>query len=379
MSQERIGIVEFLNMALAVSAILYARRQFTDAQQHKTQLKTIAETLRTETSNLEGVITKLRTSVDEVHSHSKRIKEAVFTSPPDGFATDFCKWATLIHTYLVRSLPRTTDPTVTKEKLEALIQRMLVAVAGLAGSYDVGRDARYAANIMIFVPRAKTAPYFGDFSDDQIRQFLHDDYALERLHGILLLATGLSAVANSDGGPDEDLEQIIFGIPATYQKGDRWTIPPGAPKTFVKWNREPDSLLIEAASGTDDIRHYFQLLNSTHLGDEEFEIDPAVILKLLRYYRETRPGQRVVSFQSYPLIDSSSAGNAFGVLNIHCDKEVFLGGPGEITPIEARKRHDTFASFIAPIVFEISNVVKLWTTAAHDTTAEGPQSELRKP
>lgn len=294
------------------------------------------------------------TSINAIQAAANNIRDAVLHFPPRNFIRDFSRHVTNIRTRLLAG-----QQTSERAKLEETIRVLLGAVVSLAYGYDP-RRARYAANVMIFIPRERDMPpYFEKIKEESIRHFLPEHYDLKYLQGLLLLPPTLSAVVQAHGDEVQDNieREVIFGIPQDFMKGDRWTVLPGAPVAFVKWNldREKDTANIRDAShGLDDIRQLRAIVYKTEA--PEYYIDPSVIDEIEKYYRDSDEGQRVRSFQSYPLVDVDKSRKAFGILNVHCDQPVLLGGP----PQEAYLRQETFAGVISPLVFDIAAVVKRW-------------------
>jgi hypothetical protein len=224
---------------------------------------------------------------------------------------------------------------------------------------------------MIFVQRRKAAPYFPKLKEEDVRQFLPEDIGLEFLDGVLVLDTALSSVASDSvdmTAPDPEIQQLFFGIRTHYHHESRWTVLPGAPMAFVRWNdailtssNKPEFSKLElrkAVQGVDDVRNLKELI-ANGLAGEQFEIDDCILEQVKQVY--DKKDHKVVSFLSFPLIEVEGSPVAFGVLNVHCDRKFFLG---EVSPEEARRRQQTFAGLVTPMVFDIGGAVKMWWVTA---------------
>jgi hypothetical protein len=285
-------------------------------------------------------------------------KEAVQTLPPAGFVGLFNRITTQIR---FRALPAAVE-----KKLEERIRTLLGMAANLAKAYDDRRDARYAANVMVFVQRKKEAPYF-NLPEEKVRQFLPEDFGLEFLDGVLLLDPALSSAASEGddkGQQDSSIEQVVFGIRSHSLHDVRWTVLPGAPMAFIKWNHEVAKIsadqnhlrleLRQAVQGIDDLRKLKDLIENGIAG-EQFDLENHVLEEIEKFYN--KEGQKVRSFLAFPLVEGDGTLAAFGVLNIHCDMPIFLG---EVSPLEAKRRQQTFAGIVTPLVFDIASAVKQW-------------------
>jgi hypothetical protein len=216
---------------------------------------------------------------------------------------------------------------------------------------------------MVFIPSHDADPYFNleKFSKEDIRRFLIKQYDLSFLEGILFLPADLTAVAVPPGTADRKAkkprENFIFGIPKAYKEGEQWTVLPGAPLAYVKWNSisrySASPELRGAVQGMDNIANFGKLVKEG-IGTDAFLIHKEVVAAIDRYHKSER-GKNVTSFQAFPLVHTDGTQTAFGVLNIHCDQPVFLGETpaGETSAVvTSRKRQQTFAAVITPIVFE---------------------------
>jgi hypothetical protein len=366
---------ENLSALLAVAALVFAGRQFLDAREHKKAIKEVVGSLQEAEAefqkNIAGVAVAVGTvqqEADKLGDVSRDISEAVRTVPPGQFVGEFCRHVTAIYT---KMLPYFT-PDMPPAALEALIRRLLSAIALLAHVYDA-RKARYAANVMIFIPRENSPPYFPGLDEGQIRRFIPPPLGLDCLEGLLVLIEDLSVVAQPDGSPDaakdDSLEPVFFGIPNPCREGLRWNVLPGAPLAYAKWNHQIQSsealrqsaALRDAVQGLDDLRMIRQC-NREGVNGEEFDISDHVLKALDSYYREHKFGRKVKSFQSFPLI-ASPDGRAFGALNVHCDQATFLGPAG---PQDAARRQQIFAGIVTPIVFQIASATLRWWELARD-------------
>jgi hypothetical protein len=366
---------ETIATLVGLAALAFAHRQFLDARENKKAVNELVRSLQEAEAQLQRNILGVAAAVDAVREEANKLGEAtaeitetVHTVPPEQFVGEFCRHVTAIHTKLLPYL--TADAP--QAALEGLIRRLLSSVALLAHVYDA-RNARYAANIMVFVPREDSLPYFPKLDEIQVRKFIPHPFGLDCLEGVLVLVPDLSVVAQPDGTADvtrdDSLEQVVFGIPRPCREGSRWNVLPGAPLAYAKWNHQIQSsealrksaALRDAAQGHDDLRR-IRLCNQEGVNGEEFDIPDHVLRAVDSYHREHEFGKKVKSFQSFPL-PAGPDGLAFAVLNVHCDQTTFLGPAG---PLDAVKRQQIFASIITPLVFQIAGAVQKWWDLAKD-------------
>ena len=117
---------------------------------------------------------------DECHEDGR----AVLALPPRAFVDLYSAHMTSIGAS--RSLAAPTEPETCRES----IVNLLKIVVNLARSYDARSGARYAANVMLFIPRVSTDPAaqagrsFSNFAADEVRRFLPDFYDLDEVDGV---------------------------------------------------------------------------------------------------------------------------------------------------------------------------------------------------
>jgi hypothetical protein len=256
----------------------------------------------------------------------------------------------------------------------------LHAVASLALEYDL-RKVRYAANIMLYIPRSLDGLFEG-VNPELLRKFIPKPLGLENFEGILLLIDDLAVTSHPDHAPndihqDDKIEPVVFGVPPieSCREGVRWTILPGAPLAFVRWNEFQTSSvtgksasLLDAIQGYDDVSRLGKI-NTEGVNATQFDVSEHILRAICAYYEGTDFGRRVRSFISFHLPTPEGDGSkAFGVLNIHCDEATFLGPAG---PQDALNRQRTFAGIITPIVFAMAEIVYRWWQSAKKTYKAG--------
>jgi hypothetical protein len=360
---------EPIGLIITILGLAFAARQFMDARAHGKALQQVANSLgRSAEKTISAVESVTREAAKLEHS-VQNINEAVHTLPPGTFVEQFCRRMTNIHLELLPVLRSGQFGDSPNETLEEVIRRLLSAVARHAHEYDL-RSARYAANIMVFVPRNQSAPYFPRLSDEQIRAYIPEPISLDYFEGLLVLVEELTVVAQSgdeglDVKRDDQVDQVIFGVPSLKNslKGTKWTVLPGAPLSMVKWNQMQNAetrktaSLQDAVQGFDDMDN-LENCNSAGMHDEKFDVSGHIIEALERYYKTSTCGKKVKSFLSFPLPRTGTdPAEAFAVLNVHCDQPTFLGPAGTC---DARRRQQIFAGTMTPMVFIIAEAVEIW-------------------
>ena len=264
---------------------------------------------------------------------------AVETLPHATFRAAWVQQSFNIATIATSSSIRRDD--IETDELVRIIRVILNSAAALAQSYDVGSAARYAANVMFFVPNLGKAPYFEAELWRVVRfRPRWSDERLDLIDGILILKKELSALA---AGPEADdrLQDIGF-IVQKAPLSNKWWILPGAPRAFAKGLVEQKY----AAHGYSDVSK-IDLLNK-----EDFSIDNDIVAEVKKYYSEGE-GKSVKSFVALtiPRLQDPLA-DPLGVLNIHSDAVAMLGGDNE--------RYKIFAQLMAPFVSELAWAAELW-------------------
>src|ERR1035441_2218908 len=94
-------------------------------------------------------------ALSALQSNASLTAEAVLTLPPRAFVDDYSLQMSLLGSSPVQRFAEesvTLSPT-SRQQLEDWITRLLRITAALALSYDARPEVRYAANVMIYIPR----------------------------------------------------------------------------------------------------------------------------------------------------------------------------------------------------------------------------------
>lgn len=326
-------------------------------------------------------------SLSVLQANARLTSETVLALPPKSFFDYYSKHVCSLRVYPFSTGDREID------KSEQCIRNLLRVVTNLAKAYDARPTARYAANIMIYVPKAKSEMYqhskkFDDFDIEyDVRRFLSGDFSMSKIQG-LLYAPKVLSVAGDLGEPDPDIEEnFVFPILSEAKTHDgAWRVLPGAPVSFLKWNQfmaaparqvlhelgeagnpvnfetkiaERGSLeLRHAAHGLDNLQNIDRFIDKREslltfdIDGERFQFGEHSAKKIKEYYAKSH----VKSFLSMPLVLGDGSFLAFGILNIHCDSPTFLGAPTD----DVFRRRPAFSSMISSIVFDISESVTEW-------------------
>jgi len=379
---------------LTLMALALAWKQFADARAHKKELGSISKIQNESAGNIAMSVTNINQSVQLVKDHldgiraniqetqrevgilrsqAESLTDAVRRLP--AFVRAFSRQTTAMHTRILPALDRidhSADMLILRADIEELIRFLLSDIAHFAYVYDGRNDARYAANVMMFIPRCKTdlSNPFPKVDQAAIRTFIPEPFGLNYLKGILVLVEELSVVAQPEGAiravKDDNSARVIFGIPEAAREERRWKVFPGAPLAFVKWGEifsQDGADLREAVQGHDDLTRLSEC-NQEAVNGEEFEIPREALKATVEFYQSSRHGEQVKSFLSFPLADNKF-GMPFAVLNLHCDRKVFLGVEGR-DPADRQQRQQIFAGMITPVVFQLADVVKRWWEISKD-------------
>ena len=261
-----------------------------------------------------------------------RIQELVQTLPPRAFQAELARAVVKVHAVTTEALPRTDTTGPTAESLGRVIRSLLHSIASLALIYDdkplvSGRPARYAANVMLFVPiNPEQSP--GPV------EFLAGDDEWKNLRGVLCIRRELSASSDTsdDPSPDPGTPTIKLPVPKTAMRNSRSAALPGAPYAF-------------ANTTTAGYQNTTTLLEWCR---EKGDFAPSVVDKVKDYFA-TGAGKDIRSFVSTPLADEC------GVLNIHADRTDLLG-PQLV-------RREIFHALITPLLLTLGDLVAAFIDA----------------
>jgi len=190
---------------------------------------------------------------------------------------------------------------------DAAIRSVLQSLANLAWLLDHKPNARYAANVMLFVSadkataEQKNGARFWDGSDDDMR-------------GLLYLSLNLSSIGGGTAERDPKLKVFALPIPKETKRKlwpcglrERHRVLPGAPRAFV--TRTADY----QADSTD--------MATWCRGHGAFSLDVA---KELREYMASPAGLMARSLIAIALVESGQT-EPVGVLNVHREVPDILG------------------------------------------------------
>ena len=299
----------------------------------------LAGRLKTRMDEVGGTATALDTKLAGATRSIDRVLGAVETLPHATFRAAWMQQSFNMAKLATSATMRRND--IKLDELVDAIRAILASAASLAESYDVGSGARYAANVMFFVPNLRVHPYFEDEYWKVVRfKPKWCDEKLDLVDGILILKKELSATAGNPRAADaiKDIGFIVENKPLS----DKWRILPGAPRAFAGGLGEQKY----AAHGYSDIAK-IALLNK-----EDFLIEKDILEEIKNYYSKDE-GASVKSFVALtiPRVRNKAA-NPLGVLNIHSDRVGMLGGD--------REKYQIFAQLMAPFISELAWAAELW-------------------
>lgn len=300
-----------------------------DVQGSAGELKARMEGLDKTAGTLDGKLADASKGID-------KILNAVETLPHASFRQAWMEQAFVMGRLATSSAIRVQDIEI--EELADFIRTMLTAIASLAESYDIGSDARYAANVMFYIPKRRVEPCIeeGIWTDVRFRpKWCKEDPDL--VDGVLILRKELSSLA-SDTCVDEAADDIGFIISADLP-AQKWIVLPGGPRALVRGLKEQKY----AVDGYDD------LTTIDRLNSKDSNIEKDVIEEVKNYYKD----RKVRSFLALTLPRlQTGLGNPLGVVSIHSDKPNILGGGPE--------RYEVFAQLAAPFISEIAWGSEIW-------------------
>ncbi|MDP9113922.1 MAG: hypothetical protein M3O20_09585 [Acidobacteriota bacterium] len=299
----------------------------------------LAGQLKTRMEEVGGTATKLDSKLAGATKSIDRVLGAVETLPHATFRAAWMQQSFSI-SKLATSAPFRRDEIELKELVGA-IRAIVASAASLAESYDVGTGARYAANIMFFVPNLGKPPYFEDEYWKVVRFKPHwCEENRNLVDGVLILKKELSAKAGDPRAADA-INDLGF-ITENHPLSGKWRILPGAPRAFAGGLGEQKY----AAHGYRDVAKIGEL------NQQDFMIEKDILMEVEKYYSQGE-GANVKSFVAFtiPRVRDQAA-NPLGVLNIHSDRVGMLGG--------AQDKFQIFAQLMAPFIGELAWAAELW-------------------
>ena len=265
--------------------------------------------------------------------------------PPSGFRGEFAKVALDTTFSLELNVPRRpTDGSLAV--IRTAIRDLLSAITTLALRYDdtplvSGQRARYAANVMVFVPRKDSPPYFSEEVTNTLK-FVEPELDRRYLRGVLQLRRKLSTHTDvEDSNPDPKIEPLALPIPETEEHGGKSRVLDGAPLAFTTGK----------AQGQDDVSHF------TTWCKENGDFLQPVLEELTEYFKEH---ESIKSFIAWPLLDTDSL--PFAVMNLHANRLSILGD---------RERAEIFQAMMAPFFSNLANCVSLLLSEEQELTTSG--------
>ena len=281
-----------------------------------------------------GVDGGLENAVGDVKASAELLHRAIRTMPPGTFLEVFDS----VYQKCEAVAWAATVEDRTRENLVIAVRTVLHGFIRLVQVYDQpwaanadrdggagGDSPRYAANVMVYVPRE----HFRDGDDAVLRgtdggggrlRFWDASYRGD-LRGVLDLRTDLSAASDSE---DVDTELAKFCVPIPNDPNSRrsdgttpWRVLPGAPMAFV--TRQPT--------------HFRDTRQLAKWCEEHGEFRGPVLIELDEYFT-SGAGQHVRSLAAHPLARAAhgkgpqnpDAAPPIGVLKIHSDAPGLRGG-----------------------------------------------------
>ena len=266
----------------------------------------------------------------ELIEKSDQLERLVRTMPPEDFLAKFDGFCVTSHQAATLALTKESTP----EAVEEAIRVILECIISLAHFFD-GRpnDARYSANIMLFVK----SEALDKERRDELRARLHFaplDVDIGALDGVLDLDLPLSATQENAGGPDTRLAPFALPVPRVKDHdvdGERkYRVLPGAP-----W-----AIAYRRVAGFADLAEF------EHWARKQGDFSPGTISDMLRYF-QTGKGRAIRSFFSVPLM--SREGDPVGVLNLNRNLAGMLG----------ERAWELFLPFTSPFRLLLAELIEL--------------------
>lgn len=193
------------------------------------------------------------------------------------------------------------------EKLNSFAARLqgttvvLEGFAALAQKFDGTGDARFAANLMLFLTGEHARPWIEKLS------FFDGDPS--KLDGLLALPVELAALSK---GPDDKIPEFALPVPkdrgtAKANGGSGWTTLPGAPAAFSNCQFE----------------HYAST-SELHKWCEDFGDFTNAVKRQVREHFSAH-GSEIAGFMCIPILNPKQSDAPLGILNIHWNKCARIG------------------------------------------------------
>jgi hypothetical protein len=188
------SVFSFWGLAGLWAGLLWAREVAKSNAVARSRL--LANELKATVEQTHKTITgTLKDNVDKVMDGAEQIKAAVSTFPPVDFVNQYADMASEAHR-LVSEMWRVqgkagVDAREVATAIGVAIRALLTYLASLARTYDE-RDSEYGANVMEFLPRTATEPYFQGFTEERLTRYLPFGFGLNNLDGVLILRRELS-------------------------------------------------------------------------------------------------------------------------------------------------------------------------------------------
>lgn len=246
----------------------------------------------------------------------QKLDETIRTLPPRGFLRSFKEIHQRTQTAAMLVLLEPDEsPEVDRDAVSNAIRIVLSGISDLAREFD-GRDARYAANIMIFRTPEQIEPgEFGQlvsemrFVDLDLIQGMKATASLVGVRGVLHLRLDLSTATDVDPTDKDPLlvGPLVLPIPNSIRSEKGYRVLPGAPLAFALRR-------LDAYANTQDMAKWCE---------REGDFSKTVCAELADYFSE-QSDSKIRSLVSYP-IEFMQEEEPLGVLNLHSDGTELLG------------------------------------------------------
>jgi hypothetical protein len=274
-------------------------------------------------------------------SAADKLERLIRTMPPEEFLSLFREFYVLC---------RTTEIAVqngNRAVIEEGIRVILFGIISLVRAFERNTPkARYAANVMIFVPQRNFAK-LGNRLTSLIR-FLPAGNDVDKLDGVLLLQPQLSTtISSAKSDPDGELSAFALPVPAgpPQTAEERWRALPGAP---LAWMRRK-----AGGEGIDGYENTMELRNI----EPSFDLPHSTIVDVAHYFDGV--AQSIRSFQSVAISEPGS--DPIAVLNLHSDH------PGLLSE---KKPAEQFFALIVPFVSILVRVLSAWQNSLQENENE---------